>query len=56
VPYAPGVNAIDGLAVKLSNDVMTKYFRLLPICHGFWARPVAYYLKWSDAELNHIVP
>jgi hypothetical protein len=27
---------------------MTKYSRLLPICHGFSALHVAYYLKWHD--------
>src|SRR6266436_7936269 len=26
--------------------VMAEYSRLLPICHGFLARPVTYYLKW----------
>src|SRR6266550_3224476 len=25
---------------------MAEYSRLLPICHGFLARPVTYYLKW----------
>ncbi len=28
--------------------VLSKYSRLLPICHGFWTPLVAYYLRWRD--------
>jgi hypothetical protein len=47
-------NSIQTMAelvlVLLRSAAMNEYFWLLPICHGFPARLVTYYLKWREGR------
>jgi hypothetical protein len=49
-------NSIQTMAEELpplfDQRAAIEYFAMLPICHGFPARSVAYYLKWRDRAAN----